>query len=333
MMKKTLIIAEAGVNYNGDIELAKKMVEAAAEAGADIVKFQTGKPENSISRFAVKADYQIDTTGNDESQLEMCRKLMLPDEVYPELVDTCKKHQIQFLSTPFDTESVDFLEGLGVNTWKIPSGEITNLPLLIRIAKTGDPVILSSGMCTLEEIKRTVETLKTNGAGEIIVLHCNTEYPTPFCDANLSAIKTLERDLNLAIGYSDHTMGIEASIAAVALGAVVIEKHFTLDRSMDGPDQRASIEPSELEAMVTAIRHIELAIGSGIKSPSPSEQKNIVIARKSIVAKRAIVQGEVLTEENITAKRPGDGISPMRWFDVIGQKAVRDFMEDEQIEL
>lgn len=332
-MNRILIIAEAGVNYNGDIGLAKEMVAIAAEAGADIVKFQTGKPENSISKFARKADYQIETTGNDESQLEMCRKLMLPDEVYPELVDTCKKNHIQFLSTPFDIESVDFLEGLGVKTWKIPSGEITNLPLLLRIARTGDPVILSSGMCILSEIKKTVETLQVNGAGEITVLHCNTEYPTPFCDANLLAIRTLHKELQIPTGYSDHTMGIEAPIAATALGATVIEKHFTLDRHMDGPDQKASIEPSELKSMVTAIRQIELAMGSGIKEPSLSEQKNMVIARKSIVAKKTIAQGELFTEENITAKRPGDGISPMRWYDVIGQRAVRDFMEDEQIEL
>lgn len=332
-MEKVLIIAEAGVNYNGDIELAKKMVQAAAQAGADIVKFQTGKPENSISRYAAKADYQVETTGNDESQLEMCRKLMLPEQVYPELIEECKKNQIQFLSTPFDTESVDFLEQLGMRLWKIPSGEITNLPLLLRVAKTGDPVILSSGMCTLEEIKRTIAVLQKNGAGDITVLHCNTEYPTPFCDANLSAINTLRTQLQLSVGYSDHTMGFEAPVAATALGAVIIEKHFTLDRTMDGPDQKASIEPLELKQMVQEIRNIERAMGDGIKTPSPSEQKNIVIARKSIVARRQIKQGEALSEDNMTTKRPGDGISPMKWFDIIGTKAVRDFMEDEQIEL
>ena len=332
-MEKVLIIAEAGVNYNGDIELAKKMVQAAAQAGADIVKFQTGKPENSISRYAAKADYQVETTGNDESQLEMCRKLMLPEQVYPELIEECKKNQIQFLSTPFDTESVDFLEQLGMRLWKIPSGEITNLPLLLRIAKTGDPVILSSGMCTLEEIKRTIAVLQKNGAGGITVLHCNTEYPTPFCDANLSVINTLRTQLQLPVGYSDHTMGFEAPVAATALGAVIIEKHFTLDRTMDGPDQKASIEPLELKQMVQEIRNIEKAMGDGIKTPSPSEQKNIVIVRKSIVARRRIKQGEVLSEDNMTTKRPGDGISPMKWFDIIGTKAVRDFMEDEQIEL
>lgn len=332
-MEKVLIIAEAGVNYNGDIELAKKMVQAAAQAGADIVKFQTGKPENSISRYAAKADYQVETTGNDESQLEMCRKLMLPEQVYPELIEECRKNQIQFLSTPFDTESVNFLEQMGMRLWKIPSGEITNLPLLLRIAKTGDPVILSSGMCTLEEIKRTITVLQKNGAGDITVLHCNTEYPTPFCDANLSAINTLRTQLQLPVGYSDHTMGFEAPVAATALGAVIIEKHFTLDRTMDGPDQKASIEPLELKQMVQEIRNIERAMGDGIKTPSPSEQKNIVIARKSIVARRQIKQGEVLSEDNMTTKRPGDGISPMKWFDIIGTKAVRDFMEDEQIEL
>lgn len=333
MNQRTLIIAEAGVNYNGNIETAKKMVKAAAEAGADVVKFQTGKPENSISVYAKKADYQQETTGNKESQLEMCKKLMLPDEDYPALVEACRQNGIQFLSTPFDMESVDFLASLGVSMWKIPSGEITNLPLLLHIAKRGQPVILSSGMSAFEEIQKTVNLLRENGAGEIAVLQCNTEYPTPYEDANIRAMQTLGEKLSVRIGYSDHTQGIEVPVAAVALGAKIIEKHFTLDRNMPGPDQAASMEPDELKAMIEAVRHIEQALGTGVKAPSASELKNRDIARKSIVAKRSIQKGELLTEDNLTCKRPGDGISPMNWFEVCGTKAVRDFMPDEQIEI
>ena len=331
-MKRTIIIAEAGVNHNGELETAKKMVRAAAEAGADIVKFQTGKPENSISVYAQKADYQQETTGKEESQLDMCKQLMLPDEDYPALVESCKQNGIQFLSTPFDLESVDFLASMGVETWKIPSGEITNLPLLLHIAKRGQPVILSSGMSTFEEVQKAVELLNQNGAGEITVLQCNTEYPTPYEDANIRVMQTLGEKLGVRTGYSDHTKGIEVPIAAVALGAKIIEKHFTLDRSMPGPDQAASIEPDELKAMVKAIRHIEQALGTGEKHPSVSELKNRDVARKSIVAKRSIQKGELLVEENLTCKRPGNGISPMKWFEVLGTKAIRDFVPDEQIE-
>ncbi len=332
-MDKVLIIAEAGVNYNGDIETAKQMVAVAAKAGADIVKFQTGKPENSISVYAKKAEYQQETTGTAESQLQMCKKIMLPDEDYPELVRACREHHIQFLSTPFDCESVDFLAGFGVSLWKIPSGEITNLPLLLHIAKRREPVILSTGMSTMEEIETAVAVLREHGAGLITVLQCNTEYPTPFRDANIRAMQTIANRLNVQTGYSDHTNGIEVSVAAVALGAKIIEKHFTLDRTMPGPDQAASMEPDELKQLVDAIRHTEEALGSGEKLPSESEIKNRDIARKSIVAKRPIKAGECLSEENLTCKRPGDGISPMKWFDVIGKAAVRDFAPDEQIEI
>ena len=333
MNKKTLIIAEAGVNYNGDIEIAKKMVRAASEAGADIVKFQTGKPENSISVYAKKADYQLETTGTDESQLEMCQKLMLPDEDYPELIKTCEECGIRFLSTPFDCESVDFLAELGVDLWKIPSGEITNLPLLLHIAKKKQPIILSTGMSTIEEVGKAVTVLREHGAGEITVMQCNTEYPTPYKDANIRAMQTLSSCLHVQAGYSDHTKGIEVPVAAVVMGACIIEKHFTLDRSMPGPDQAASMEPNELKQMIDAIRHIEQALGTGEKKPSASELKNRDIARKSIVAKMTIKKGEYLTEKNLTCKRPGNGISPMKWFDVIGTLAVRDFEKDEQIEV
>ena len=329
----TIIIAEAGVNHNGDMLLAKEMIEKAAEAGADIVKFQTFVPELVISKFASKADYQKNTTGTDESQLDMVRRYFLSNDEHYELVSHAKKCGIEFLSTPFDLVSVDFLKELDLSYWKIPSGEITNLPYLIAVAKTGKPVIMSSGMCTMEEVKSSLNVLKENGSGEIIVLHCNTEYPTPFEDANLSAIITLRDELGVRTGYSDHTPGIEAAIAATALGAVVLEKHFTLDRNMDGPDHKASIEPDELIAMVQAVRNVERAMGTGIKSPSPSERKNIDIARKSIVARVDIQKGEVLTEDNIIVKRPGDGISPMKWFDVLGTKAIRDFSEDEKIEI
>lgn len=331
LRKKTLIIAEAGVNYNGDINLAKRMVDVAAEAGADIVKFQTGKPENSISVNAKKADYQEATTGTDESQLEMCKKLMLPDKDYPELVDYCNKKGIEFLSTPFDRESVDFLANLGVRKWKIPSGEITHLPLLVHIAKRREPVILSTGMSTIEEIREALSVLTKNGANDITVLQCNTEYPTPFEDANITAMNTLKKEFRCNIGYSDHTFGITAPIAAVALGATVIEKHFTLDRHMPGPDQSASLEPDELKTMVKMIRETELSLGDGEKKPSDSELKNKDIARKSIVAKKSIKAGEIFSEENITCKRPGNGISPMKWNDIIGQTAKYDFEFDEQI--
>jgi len=328
-----LIIAEAGVNHNGDVQLAKKMIETAAKAGADIVKFQTFVPELVISKYSEKAEYQKQTTGAHESQLDMVRQYYLSNDEHFELISHAKTVGIDFLSTPFDLESITFLNELDLQYWKIPSGEITNLPYLLTIAKTGKSVIMSSGMSTMAELKTALDILKDNGAGEVILLHCNTEYPTPFEDANLHAIITIRDELGVRTGYSDHTPGIEASIAAAAIGAVVIEKHFTLDRNMEGPDHKASLEPHELIAMVHAIRNIEKAMGTGDKRPSPSEQKNIKIARKSIVAKTNIKKDEVLTEDNITVKRPGNGISPMLWYDVIGKKAIRDFMEDELIYL
>lgn len=332
-MGRALVIAEAGVNHNGDINLAYKLVDAAKAAGADIVKFQTGKAELVVSRFAAKAEYQKRTTGAQGSQLEMCRKISLEYEDFIHLNEYCNKVGIEFLSTPFEIESVHFLQGLGCRMWKVPSGEITNYPYLIEVAKTGKPVIMSTGMSTLNEVQAAIELLRKNGSGEILLLHCTTEYPTPYSDVNLRAMDTIREKFHVKVGYSDHTLGIEVPIAAVARGAVVIEKHFTLDRNMEGPDHKASLEPDELKRMIDAIRHIEAAMGDGKKTPASSEIKNIAIARKSIVAKRDIRKGEMLTEENITTKRPGSGISPMRWTEILGTKAVRDFKEDELIEL
>ncbi len=332
-MSKVLIIAEAGVNYNGSLELAYKMVDEAKKAGVDIVKFQTGVPEKVMSKFAEKAEYQKKTTGSDESQLDMVRKLMLKFEEFVPLKKYCEEKHIRFLSTPFDLSSIDFLNELGCDLWKIPSGEITNLPYLLRIANTGKDIILSTGMSTLEEVEIAIKVLKDNGAGNITLLHCTTEYPAPFEDVNLRAMKTMRDKFGLDVGYSDHTTGIEIPIAAVAMGATVIEKHFTLDRNMEGPDHKASLEPDELCTMVKAIRNVECALGNGDKVPSESEKKNMVIARKSIIASRDIKKGEILTENNLTTKRPGNGISPMRWNDVIGTYAIRDFIEDELIEL
>lgn len=333
MDKKVTIIAEAGVNHNGDIGLAHQMIDAAKKAGADIIKFQTAKPELVISKFAEKADYQKVTTGTNESQLEMCRKIHLKFEDYVELKKHCEEVGISFLSTPFDLPSIEFLSELGCELWKIPSGEITNMPYLIKIAKTGKPVLLSTGMCTLQEIRTTVDLLKANGCGEITLLQCTTEYPAPYDEVNLNTLSTLKNEFNCSVGFSDHTKGIVVPLAAVAMGAEVIEKHFTLDKNMTGPDHKASIEPDELKALVDGIRIIELAKGSAEKNPTPSEIKNRDIARKSIVAARDIKCGEQFTEENITSKRPGNGISPMKWNEVIGKTASRDFIEDELIEI
>ena len=330
---RTLIIAEAGVNHNGDITVAKKMIEVAASAGADIVKFQTFKSENLVTKSAPKANYQKATTGADSSQLSMLKKLEISPTMHVQLMEYCSQCKIQFLSTPFDIESIDYLESLKIPLWKIPSGEITNLPYLIKIAQTGKPVIISSGMCTLDEITIAVDVLKDYGLTDITVLHCNSEYPTPYEDVNLSAMITIRDKLKVSIGYSDHTLGSDVAVAAVALGATVIEKHFTLDRKMEGPDHRASLEPSEFRAMVEAIRNVEKAMGTSEKVPSPSEFKNINVARKSIVAKCDIKKGELLTEENITTKRPGNGVSPMRWFEALGSNALRKFHADELIEL
>ena len=334
-MSKTLIIAEAGVNHNGSIELARQLVDVAVEAGVDYVKFQTFKAEKIASRNATKASYQQKTTNASESQLAMLKKLELSKEDHLSLIDYCSKKNIQFLSTPFDLESIDLLKELGIRLGKIPSGEITNLPYLRKMAMTFPKLILSTGMATLKEIEEALNVLLTAGASKnnLVILHCNTEYPTPFEDVNLLAMPSIGKKFGVSFGYSDHTKGIEVPIAAVALGAIVIEKHFTLDRNMEGPDHKASLEPGELKEMVSSIRNIEKAVGSDVKEPSPSELKNITIARKSIVAATNINKGEIFTERNLTVKRPGSGISPMQWDAVIGKKASRDFESDELIEL
>lgn len=328
-----LIIAEAGINHNGSLERAKEMALAAKKAGADIVKYQTAVPEQVVSRFAEKADYQKQQTGSEESQLEMIKKIHFGFEEHRQLKEYCDEIGIRYLSTPFDLDSIDFLATLDMPVWKIPSGEITNLPYLEKVAALKKPLILSTGMSMLSEIEDALAVLEENGCEDVTLLHCNTEYPTPMEDVNLLAMRELEEQFALPVGFSDHTLGIEADIAAAALGACVIEKHFTLDKTLEGPDHQASLEPDELEAMVRAIRNIEKALGTGEKHVTPSEAKNRPIARKSIVAKRAIKKGEVFTAENLTTKRPGDGISPMRWYDVLGKEASRDFAEDEKISL
>ncbi|HJE39170.1 MAG TPA: N-acetylneuraminate synthase [Candidatus Amulumruptor caecigallinarius] len=330
-----IIIAEAGVNHNGDINMARKMVYAAKEAGADYVKFQTAVPELVISAIAPKAEYQKETTGSEQSQLEMCRAIHLPLGDYAGLKQLCDEVGIGFMSTPFDLVSIDCLSALGMDYWKIPSGEITNLPYLRKIAAKGGKVILSTGMSTLDEVEAAVAVLEAGGIPrrDITLLHCTTQYPTPMEAVNLRAMDALSSLGCGAVGYSDHTCGIEVPVAATALGAKVIEKHFTLDKTLPGPDHRASLEPSELTAMVTAIRNIEKALGSSDKKVTDAERPNIEVARKSIIAARHIAQGETLTEENLTVKRPGNGISPMLWDTVIGQKAPRDFLPDELISL
>lgn len=330
-----IIIAEAGVNHNGDYDRAVAMIHAAKAAGADYVKFQTAVPELVISSVAPKAEYQKETTGAEESQLEMCRKIHLRLEDYAPLAEICREVGIGFMSTPFDLVSIDCLALLGMDYWKIPSGEITNLPYLRKIARKGGKVILSTGMSELCEVEAALEVLEDNGIGraDVALLHCNTQYPTPMCDVNLRAMEQLAALHPGAVGYSDHTVGIEVPVAAVAMGARIIEKHFTLDRNLPGPDHKASLEPAELASMVSAIRNIELAIGSGEKHVSDSERPNIVVARKSIVAATDIRKGDLLTENNITVKRPGNGISPMKWDAVLGTAAIRDFLADELIEL
>lgn len=330
-----IIIAEAGVNHNGNLELAKQMIDAAAAAGADYVKFQTAVPELVISSIAPKAEYQKETTGSEQSQLEMCKAIHLPLSDYAELSSFCRQRGIGFMSTPFDLVSIDCLAPLGMDFWKIPSGEITNLPYLRKIGKRGERVIMSTGMSTLDEVEAAVDVLEKSGTprSNIILLHCTTQYPTPYSDVNLLAMDALKSLGCAGVGYSDHTCGIEVPVAAAALGAVVIEKHFTLDKTLPGPDHRASLDPEELRRMVEAVRHIEAALGSGEKIVAQAERANIEVARKSIVAARDIAAGETFTEENITVKRPGSGISPMMWDDVLGQKARRDFAYDQLIEL
>ena len=332
-MKKTIIIAEAGVNHNGSINLAKKMIDIAEFSGVDYVKFQTFKTELCISKNAIKAEYQIQESKiKDETQFEMVKKLELTNAAHEELIEYCNLKNVKFLSTAFDFESMDFLKNK-LDFYKIPSGEITNLPYLEKVAKLGLSVVMSTGMANMQEVREAFEVLLKNGLmkEEITILHCNTEYPTPMEDVNLTAMLSIEKELGVKIGYSDHTLGIEVPIAAVAMGATVIEKHFTLDRNMEGPDHKASLEPAELTAMVTAIRNIELALGDGIKKPSKSEQKNILIARKSIVAIEDIKKGDIFTEENISVKRPGNGISAMKWHNVLGTISEKNYIEDELI--
>ena len=336
-MKHVLIIAEAGVNHNGSIETAKKMIDKAVDADVDIIKFQTFKSEKLVSKSAQQAEYQKKNIGSssDNSQLNMLKKLELSHSDHKELIEYCNQKGIKFFSTAFDLGSVDYLHSLNLGLWKIPSGEITNYPYLKKIAQFGEPVILSTGMCEMQDIEAALKVLTDNGLSKdkISILHCNTEYPTPFKDVNLLAMNELKDRFVVRVGYSDHTKGIEVPIAAVALGAEIIEKHFTLDRNMEGPDHKASLEPDELKAMVSAIRNIELALGGGHKTVSESERKNIAVARKSIVAAKNIKAGEVFNENNLTVKRPGNGISPMDWEKVIGKTAKKDFAEDQLIEL
>ena len=331
----TLIIAEAGVNHNGDLSMALELVNVASEAGADIVKFQTFKADNLVTKTAQKADYQLHQTSESESHYEMLKKLELTERMHIELLKKSNDLNIEFCSTPFDLESLQYLIELGIQRIKIPSGEITNLPYLRKIGSSGKPIVLSTGMSTIQEIGDAIDVLQDSGASKdsITVLHCNTEYPIPMDEVNLRAIKTIQDTFGVSVGFSDHTKGIEASIAAVALGAEIIEKHFTLDRNLPGPDHQASIEPQELKQMVSSIRNISNAMGSGIKEPSNSERKNIPIARKSLVAAVAIKKGDIFDQSNISVKRPGTGISPMLIDDVLGKQATRDFAPDEIIEL
>ena len=337
MTKHTIIIAEAGVNHNGSIELAKQLVDKAVEAGVDYIKFQTFKASKLVTKAAKQAEYQQKNIGKGgDSQFQMLKKLELSAEDHEVLIAYCNEKGVKFFSTAFDFDSIEYLHSLNLGLWKIPSGEVTNYPFLKRVAAYNEKTILSTGMCDMEDVRAAVDALYKNGLSRenLILLHCNTEYPTPFEDVNLKAMDALRKEFGVEVGYSDHTKGIEVPIAAVALGATVIEKHFTLDRNMEGPDHKASLEPDELKAMVSAVRNIEKAVGGdGTKHVSESERKNIAIARKSIIAARDIKAGEVFTEQNLTVKRPGSGISPMRWEEVLGKTAVRDFIEDELIEL
>ena len=327
-MIKTFIIAEAGVNHNGSMEIAKRLIDKAAEAGVDCVKFQTYIAENVMSKYAPKAEYQVNNTGCEESQLDMVKKLELSFEDFEELKRYTEDKGLMFLSTPFDLESCDFLNNLGLNIFKIPSGEITNLPYLRKINSFKKDVILSTGMAALDEIQAALDVLKDC---KVSLLHCTTEYPCPYDAVNMNAMLTMKEKFNLPVGYSDHTQGIEIPVMAAAMGAQIIEKHFTLDKNMEGPDHKASLEPDELKQMVKAIRNVEKAFGDGKKEPQPAEIKNIAIARKSIIAKCNIKKGEIFTEKNLTTKRPGNGISPMKWDEIIGTAATKDYLEDELI--
>lgn len=327
------IIAEAGVNHNGSLCMAKELVDLAKEAGADCVKFQTFISEKIVSFIAPKAAYQEKQTGSSQSHLEMLKSMELSYRDFHELKSYCIKREILFMSSPFDLESIEFLYSLGMSVWKIPSGEITNLPYLESIAKKKQKVIMSTGMCTLEDIKEAVRTLNAYGTDDITLLHCTSEYPASYDSVNLNALRTMKDVFGLPVGYSDHTLGIEISIAAAALGASVIERHITLDKNQKGPDHKASLSFEEMHAMVTAIRHVETAMGTGRKMPMKEEYKNINIVRKSIIASKRINKGDIFTVENITVKRPGNGISPMKWYRVLGEKAKRNFEKDELIEL
>lgn len=331
--QRAFIIAEAGVNHNGQLEIAKKLVDAAKEAGADAIKFQTFSAERITCKKTRKANYQMANTGSDEDQQQMLKKLQLSEAEFKEIKEYCDMKRIMFLSTPFDIESLYFLLELGVDFIKVPSGEVTNYPYLVEVAKSGKPIILSTGMCDIEEVSECYEVLKSNGAEDIVVLHCTTQYPTAYRDVNLNAMLTLKDTFGCPVGYSDHTEGILVPIAAVAMGACVVEKHFTLDRKMEGPDHKASLEPDELMRMVNGIRNIEDSMGDGIKVTQAVEEDNKVVARKSIVARRHIEKGELLTAENMTTKRPGNGISPMEWNSILGTLAIKDFEEDELIEV
>ena len=337
MTKHTIIIAEAGVNHNGSLELAKQLVDKAVEAGVDYIKFQTFKASKLVTKAAKQAEYQQKNIGKEgDSQYQMLKKLELSPEDHDVLIAYCKEKGIKFFSTAFDFDSIEYLHSLDLGLWKIPSGEVTNYPFLKRVAAYNEKTILSTGMCEMSDVRAAVEALYKNGLSKenLILLHCNTEYPTPFEDVNLKAMDALRKEFGVEVGYSDHTKGIEVPVAAVALGATVIEKHFTLDRNMEGPDHKASLEPNELKAMVSAIRNIEKAVGGdGTKHVSESERKNIAIARKSIVAACDIKAGETFTDQNLTTKRPGDGISPMKWDEIVGMTAVRDFSEDELIQI
>lgn len=332
-MRKTIVIAEIGVNHNGCVETAKHMIDAAKSAGADYVKFQTFVPSDIVSQHAEKALYQKTTTNSEESQLDMLKALQLSFEDLGTLKHYCIENKIGFLSSPFDSKSISFLETLGMEYWKIPSGEVTNYPYLVHISKVAKNIILSTGMSTLEEVAQAIKILKRNFDKKIYLLHCTSEYPAPFDSVNLRAMETLKNEFHLEVGYSDHTLGIEVPLAAVSLGACIIEKHFTLDCNMKGPDHKASIEPETFHLMVTSIRNIETSMGNGIKAPAYAENKNKPIVRRSIVAKKPISKGDFFTEENLICKRPGHGISPMRWPDIIGTQSHRDFDEDELIEL
>lgn len=333
MSHRTLIIAEAGVNHNGDMALARRLVDIAADAGADLVKFQTFRADRLATAAAAKADYQKATTGAAESQHEMLKRLELSDEAHRELIAHCRTRGIGFFSTGFDIECVDLLVGLGQTLFKIPSGEVTNLPYLRHIGRLRGEVILSTGMATLSDIEAAILALEDAGTprSQVTVLHCTTEYPTAAHDVNLRAMQSIGDAFGVRVGYSDHTQGIEISIAAVALGATVIEKHFTVDRQLPGPDHLASLEPDELAAMVRGIRHVEAALGDGVKRPTAGETRNKAVARKSIVASRPIAAGELFSDDNLTAKRPGTGLSPMRWDEVVGRRATRDYAADEPI--